>query len=99
MSLMEQKKKIDERILKLEQWMKERYEIAFEVRNKKYFKTENGEIFKLTRMAWANAVVVEYAENYEEALISRFEDGDVFYMDEFDESAMYNAIIREIEDI
>lgn len=98
MNSTELKKKIDERISKLELRMKERYEIAFDVLGKNCFKASDYEFFILTRMFWANAVVIEHADSEEEARKNRFEDGDLFYMDELEEDAMFNAMIREIED-
>ncbi len=43
-----------------------------------------------------NAIVVEYADNMDEAKINRFEDGDLFYVDEHDESDMLKSILNEI---
>ena len=45
-----------------------------------------------------NAIVVGYADNLAEAKNNRFEDGDLFYMDELNEEDMLKAIIKEIED-
>lgn len=98
MDSMEQKKKIDERIASLEQRMKEHYEIIFEVLGKKCFKARDNEFFMLTRLSWANAIVIEHAETEHEAKKNMFEDGDLFYMDELDEDAMFEEMRKEIED-
>lgn len=42
-------------------------------------------------------VVMEYAENMQEAEKNWFEDGELFYLKEFSEEEIYNAIIEEIE--
>ena len=98
MSSMEKKKMIDERINILEDKMKERYETVFEINDQKCFKVREDEFFMLTRLSWANAIVIEHAFSVDEAKKNMFEDGDLFYMDEMNESEMYNAMIREIED-
>ena len=51
----------------------------------------------------SGALVIEHADSYEEATISevgRFEDGDLFYLEDFagDEDKMLQTMIREIED-
>ncbi|MBO5068986.1 MAG: hypothetical protein J6C37_01280 [Roseburia sp.] len=97
MNLMEQKKMIDGRIARLEQRMLERYEMAFEVLGKKCFKARENEFFMLTRLAWANAIVIEHAESENEARKNMFEDGDLFYMDELGEENMLEAMLKEIE--
>lgn len=89
---------IDERMSRLEQRMQEKYELVFEVLGKKCYKAHDNEFFMLTRMAWANAIVVEHAETEDEARKNMFEDGDLFYMDELSEDEMFNAMIKEIED-
>ena len=99
MSSTEQRKKIDERIAKLERRMADKYVLVFEVRNQKCFKANENEFFMLTRLAWANAIVIEHAETENAAQTNRFEDGDLFYMDEMEEEEMYLAMIREIEDV
>ena len=67
MSSTEMRKKIDERIQNLEQRMEEKYGIAFEVLGKKCFKVQDDEFFMLTRLGWANAIVIEHAETEDEA--------------------------------
>ena len=41
------------------------------------------------------SIVVEYADNMDEAKINRFEVGDLFYVDEYDESGMLDSILNE----
>lgn len=99
MNLMERKKNINDRVANLEQRIRERYDMAFQLSGKDCFKTGNDEFIILTGLSWANAVVVEYAESEQEARKNIFEDGDLFYMEELDENEMFDAIIKEIEDI
>lgn len=98
MNLTEVKKMIDEQIKILEKSMQERYEFVFEVLGQKCFKARDDEFFKITRLAWANAIVVEHAFSEEEARKNMFEDDDLFYVDELDENEILNAMILEIED-
>ena len=97
MDSMEQKKQIDERIERLEQRIRERYEVAFRVLGKNCFKARENEFFMLTRLAWKNAIVIEHAETEEAARKNMFEDGDLLYMYEMNEENMLNAIVKEIE--
>lgn len=53
-------------------------------------------LFALDYMDPYGALVIEYAEDYDEALTGRLEDGDLFYLDELDEEAMFQAMLREI---
>lgn len=61
------------------------------------FKHANGMVFNVDEFRSMNALVVEYAENEDEANKHRFEDGDLFYLDELDDAEMLKAIIAEIE--
>lgn len=65
------------------------------------FLLKSGEVCRLESLGEEfNALVIEYADNLDLAKRNIFgEDGDLFYMDELDEDAMYNAMIQEIEDI
>ena len=62
------------------------------------FQKPDGTVFQLSKFPGEEALVVEYAKNYEDALLNRFEDGDVFYLDEMTEEEMFQAIMHEIED-
>lgn len=65
------------------------------------FLLKSGEVCRLDSLGEEhNALVIEYADDLDLAKRNIFgEDGDLFYMDELDEEAMYNAMIHEIEDI
>lgn len=44
-----------------------------------------------------NALVVEYADNLTEAKKNRFEDGDLFFVEDMTKFEMFNEIMEEIQ--
>lgn len=72
-----------------------------EIEGESCFLASNGAVFHLDSMGGKyNALVIEYADNLEMAKKGVFgEDGDLFYMDELSEDEMFEAMIKEIEDI
>ena len=60
------------------------------------FAKPDGTIFRIAEIAGLKALVVEFAENLREAIVGRFEDGDLFYLDEMDEQTMFCAMLAEI---
>ena len=58
----------------------------------------DGSIFFLSKFPGEAALVIEYAESFEDALQYRFEDGDCFYLEDMDEDTMFENMIREIGD-
>lgn len=91
--------KIDQRVENLEQRFEEKYGTPFLVWKRKCFFVNEQEFFRVSGLKWLNAIVIEHAFSEEEAKKNMFEDGDIFYMDEFAEDEMLDAMIREIEDI
>lgn len=82
------------------------YKQPFEVNGQKCFLQGKQHYFMITALPWEppGAIVIEHADSYEEATISkygRFEDGDLFWLDEYenDENKMFDAILREIEEV
>lgn len=61
------------------------------------FKLEDGRIISLGCLTSCGAFVVEYADNADEAALNRFEDGDLFYLDDMGVDEMFAAMRREIE--
>ena len=55
-------------------------------------------LFALDYLGPYGALVIEYAEDYDEARDNCLEDGDLFYLEEMDEDAMFQAMLREIRD-
>ncbi len=86
---------LNERLAFLEDELHKRYELVQDSGIR--FLTEDGKVFFLTAIRDYNAVVVEYAESHEEAALNRFEDGDLFFVDDLSEEEMLAAIINEIE--
>ncbi len=61
------------------------------------FTTPNGTIFNVCAFPGEYALVIEYAENAEDAAAGRFEDGDRFYLDEYcDFDELIEAMKKEI---
>lgn len=85
------------RLQGLENRLKSRFE-QIEINGRNCFILGNDEIIHLTGLTSFNAIVIEYAESKDDADKNMFEDGDLFYLDELDEDAMFEAMIREIED-
>lgn len=70
-----------------------------EINKQKLYVGENGFYFFLSVFPEEfNAIVIEYASNQEEAKNNIFEDGDLFYVDDFSKEEMLQAMIKEIED-
>lgn len=44
------------------------------------------------------ALVTEFAADYDEAAANYLEDGDLYYLDEMDEDAMFQAMLQEFEE-
>lgn len=61
------------------------------------FRKADGGIFSLCSFPNDLALVIEHAENQQEAELNRFEDGDLFYLEDMDEETMFQAMLREIE--
>ena len=67
------------------------------IKGQECFRTESGLYFRLFEFSGENALCIEYAENYEEAVKNLFEDGDRFYLDEMSEDEVFDAMVEEIE--
>lgn len=95
MNSTEQKNEMNRRKDSLEQRLSQIFKET-QVRGKRYFLRSDGSIFTLSKFPGAYALVIEYAESYEEALLYRLEDGDRFYLDDMDEETMFQSMLREI---
>lgn len=80
----------------LEKLLAEKYE-PVQIADKNCFKLSDGRFIAISAIATYNAVVVEYADSYEDAKLFRFEDGDLFPLDGADLSDLFQAICQEIE--
>lgn len=61
------------------------------------FVRHDGSMFILDYLLTFGALVVGYADNEDEARLNRFEDGDLFYLDDMSADEMFAAMRREIE--
>lgn len=61
------------------------------------FVRSDGSLFTLDYLLPYGALVIGYADNEAEAKLNRFEDGDLFYLEDMDEETMFEAMLREIE--
>lgn len=89
---------LDQRVKNLEERFEMKYGTPFLVWDKKCFTANENEFFRISRLSWLNAIVVEHAFSEAEAKKNMFEDGDLFYMDEFSEDEMFDGMIKEIEE-
>lgn len=85
-----------ERVDSLRNRLAEKYELC-EVKGKKCFHSESDNYFWPFLFVEWGAVAVEYAHGIREALQNRFEDGDLFWLDEMDDDALLAAVLQEIE--
>ena len=90
------RKERSERKTKMIQQLRTRYPRIM-IGKKECFAVSGGRIVSIDLFPGEDALVVEYADNYAEAELFRFEDGDRFYLDELSEDEMLTAILQEIE--
>ncbi len=93
---MAQNDNINERKQSLEEKFSKRFERQI-IQGRECFRTSDETIFVLSKFPGKDALVIEYAENNNEALLNRFEDGNQFYMEDMDEETMFQSMLREIE--
>ena len=92
----ESKLKIKARVDALNNRFSDRFK-TIQVGSRTFFLGPDGvSLFALDYLGSYGALVIEYAEDYDEAFANRLEDGDLFYLDEMDEEAMFQAMMREI---
>ncbi len=86
---------------RLERRFKLKYPTPFTVREgKPCFLADNGHYFLVTAVYFDKHdgfIVIEHADSLQEAMLPRFEDGDLYYMDDMTEDEMFEAMVREIE--
>ena len=64
----------------------------------RHFELPNGEIIIICELISFGALVVEYADNIDEAEKNRFEDGELFYLSDYqDVDELASDILQEIE--
>lgn len=93
---MTQKETRSKMIEKMENRLSGMFE-GVEINGKRCFLTAQGSVFHVCGLGGTyNSLVIEYADNLEDAKMNRMEDGDLFPMDEYDEDEMFQAMIKEI---
>lgn len=80
----------------LEKFLADKYE-PVQITDKNCFRLADGRIISISAISAYKAVVVEYADSYEDAKLFRFEDGDMFPLDGAELNDLFQAICREIE--
>lgn len=96
MNSTERKNEMNKRKDSLERRLSQRFDET-KIRGLRYFRRDDGSVFTLSKFPGEYALVIEYAESYEDALLYRLEDGDRFYLEDMDEETMFQNMIREIE--
>lgn len=65
----------------------------------KYLENASGVIFNICTLG-NEAILAEYANNEKEAEINFFEDGDLFYLSDYDNAeALFQALCLEIDNV
>lgn len=97
MSLMEQKSAIDCLAFITEQ-LEQNYEQR-QFGKRICFVNKFGTLFNAFKFPGENAVAIEYADNETDASNGRFEDGDRFYLEDYEtENELLSSIMKEIEE-
>lgn len=88
------------RLMERSKALEGRFEKMFDkriIKERTCFACHNGMLFALDYIPPYGALVLEYADNVEEAKMNRFEDGDLFFLEEMDEETMFQSMIQEIK--
>ena len=65
--------------------------------NRTCFATLSGGFLRLDEI-FGDSIVIEFAENIKEAKNNRFQDGDIFWLEEYDEEELCEIIERAIKE-
>lgn len=96
MNSMEQKKRT-EAIKEINKLLTQDYQTS-KFPDGESFCTKDCGIFRMNVFTGEFAIVIEYAENEQEAELGRFEDGYIFYLDDYGSvDELYSALKSEIE--
>ncbi len=95
----ETRKKIKERV----KWLEERFAKVFKkifcIDGQQCFFTNKGDYIRITGITSFDAIVIEYAMSERDAKSYMFDDGDLFYMDEYEDAQkMYEAMFAETQE-
>ena len=88
----------DEAFIKLTEVLDNKYKRLY-IQGRQFYAKGTGEVFAPDRFPGECAVVIEYADSIDEARKCTLEDGDVFYVEDYQTSdELCKAIVEEIED-
>lgn len=88
----------DEAFIKLTEVLDNKYKRLY-IQGRQFYAKGTGEVFAPDRFPGECAIVIEYADSVEEARKHTLEDGEVFYIKDYNTSdELRKAIIEEIED-
>lgn len=94
---MEQKKQRDDRLAYLLENLRKQFQ-SVKINGKDLLQTDNGTVFALTAFPGEAALVIEYAESIFEAELNRFEDGERFYLEDYqDAEKMLDDMLKEVQ--
>lgn len=68
-----------------------------EIGETSYFIAPDGHAFLVSALPDYPALVVEHAEDEATAAKKQLEDGDMYFLDEWDEEALFHAVSEEVE--
>lgn len=80
---------------KIEQLLAEKYE-QITVNGERCFRKPDGTVFILSEIASENSLVVEYADDIDQARQNAYEDGDWYCITEYEDDKLISEILREI---
>ena len=80
---------------RLEQLLSDQFEML-SLNGAQCFQKKDGTVFMISAFPDEDAIVVEYADSFSDAKLNRFEDGDRFYLGEISIEALFQQVLREI---
>lgn len=87
--------RLEERSTSLESRFENRFEKSI-INGWTCFARSDGSYFTLYYIIPFSALVIGYAENKQDAELNRFENGDLFYLEDLDEETMFQSMLEEI---
>lgn len=95
MTQMEMKRMIDDRKAAFEKMLDQDFE-QIEINGEKCFRMPSGGIFIITPLYSFDAIVIEYADDMFGAKNNAYEDGDLFGIEDYEETEMFQRMLQEI---
>ena len=95
MTQTEMKYLIDSRKIAFEQLLSQSFE-QIEINKEKCFCVPSGVVITITPLYSVGALVIEYADGLAEAETNTYEDGDLFFVEDYAETEMFHLMLQEI---